>query len=371
MPGWAGYGGQAQVLTARQDGGDQRLAGQEGQVVSLGWSSQLPGGDMSLQMAVAMSDRRSSTAFEAGRLVQAYRGGVVWRGTMAEPSPRPAGGWDLTAQGEGSYGNNFRATFGSPAQPNNMITSAVGRGLRWTRVMNLDGVPGMDLTQVFEDTSRTVTEALNAYTAGGTLTWAVNRDRARIEVFPMPRITAPTRLLVTADPPGRTLNGFYTGMFVRFQLTEDQSGQPAAYSWVFEEETGRRGAYGALEGNADYSQAGVMTAGTARNYARGLLNAYQARAYTQTLTVTPGMVLTLGGTPVDLGTERAGEVYRVISSETGAEADLEPVAFLGGKYDWDDFAQAARIEPYQFISQDFSALVTAMAPPPPPQANLG
>jgi hypothetical protein len=368
-----GYGGQSQVLTANQDGTDRRLAGQEGQVVSLGWSSQLPGGDISLQMAVAMSDRHRSPAFEAGRLVWVYRGVEVWRGTMAEPSPRPAGGWDLTAQGEGSYGNNFRATFSG--QPNQMISNipfgAINRGLRWTRVMDLDGQPGMDLTQVFEDTSRTVTEALNAYTAGGTLTWAVSRDRSQVEVFRMPRITEPTRLLVTADPAGRTLNGFYTAMFVRYQASQDADGQPAVYSWARVNNDARQAAYGTTEGNADYSNAGVMDGTRASNYARGLLNAYQARAYTQALTVTPGMVLTLGGTPVDLGTERAGEVYRVISSETGAEADIEPVAFLGGKYDWDDFAQAARIEPYHFISQDFGALVTAMAPPPPPQANLG
>jgi hypothetical protein len=380
------FGGQAQVFSALRDGSDIRAVGQEGLVDSLSWGSALPGGDATMSMSVAMARRYRTPAFEPGRLVEVHRGGPVWRGTMAEPEPAENGGWLVTAQGEGTYGNNFRARFYNTDRPDldqiigNAIDPTRAGAMQWTSPGNLNGTPGLDRDQKFESGSQSVTEALNTMTAAkGALTWVIDRYRSRLRIYPLPRITAPTRLLLTADMPGRTLNGYYNAMWVRHQMTEDQSGNPAQFGLTGVFFNGPAARYGALEGYADFANAGVMTGAEPGDRATAILNAYQATAYTQEFTVTPGQVLTLGGGTVDLGTERAGEVYAVIGTagptdmllNGGEVSALHQVCFLSGAYHWDDFAQAARITPYQLVRTDFANLVQAMAPPPAVKVNAG
>jgi hypothetical protein len=391
VSGWAAYGGESQVVTTERDGGDIRLLAQEGMTQALGWGSALPGGDSVMSCTIAMDSRHRSPAMRAGRLVRVYRGDVVWRGTMAEPAPHEGGGWDCTAQGIGSYGNSFRAIAGggvaggTPASANAMVDDAINRGLLWKRVQNLDVVPGMDLTQLYEKGSRSVTEGLNSFTSGSSdgsapvaLTWHVDGWESRIRVAPLPPVTAPTRLLISADPVGRALAGYYNAMVLRYQSSQDDT-TAATYDVWQEPSSGftvtpSMARHGRLEGYADYSNAGYMTAAQAKDRAQGLLSAYQAISYTQSFGVTPGQVLTLGGSPVDLGVERAGEVYRVLYADLGAGGEVsmaDQVIFLGGDYQFDDVAQAGRITPYAFIAQDFGSLVSTMAPPPQMPSNLG
>jgi hypothetical protein len=389
VSGWAAYGGQSQVLTTRRDGGDARVLGQEGDVQALTWESALPGGDTAMNCVLSMGSRYRTPAVSPGRLVEVHRGGLAWRGTMMEPAPNEAGGWAVTAIGEGSYGNNLRAIDGggaggqggTPASCDAMVQGAINRGLRWYKPFLLDLVPGIDTTQLYEKGSRSVTEALNAFCDGGTLTWQVSHrpgnllrgsSVGQIDVIQLPSIYEPTRLLVTADPAARTLAGYYTAMVLRYQTSANDAAT-ASYDvaqlrvpWLVDR-------YGQIEGYADYSNGGYMSGPQALIKAGSVLGAYQATSYSQGFTATPGMVLTLGGSPVDLGTERAGEVYRVIFSDFGAGGEVnsaDPVTFLAGGYVWDDIAQAARITPYQFIANDFSSLVSQMAPPPV-MPNLG
>jgi hypothetical protein len=394
MSGWAAYGGQSGVISTDRDGRDVRLLQQEGQVEALSWGSALPGGDQVLNMTLAMDRRYRTQAMRVGRFVKVFRGDTVWRGTMAEPqADEMSGGWAVSCQGEGTYGNNFRAVSGggaagsngggTPASANTMVSDAIGRGLPWTLVQNLDAVAGMDLTQLFERGSRSVTEALNSFTSGSSdgavpvaLTWAVRGYRSELRVFPLPPISKPTRLLISADAVGRSITGYYDTMYLRYQSSQDGDGGAAATydlaSAQLEDPVIRR--HGRLEGYGDYSNAGYMTGGNAGSRARGVLSAYQAVSYTQEWTATPGQVLTLGGSPVDLGTEKAGEVYQVLGADLGAGAEVsaaDQVVFLCGAYVWDDVAQAARLTPYNFVAQDFGSLVSAMAPPPVMPTNLG
>lgn len=398
MSGWAAYGGQSQVVTTEQDGSDLRLLSQEGQVQALSWGSALPGGDTTMSITVSQDSRHRSPGTNAGRLARVFRGDVAWRGTLAEPQPHEGGGWDITAQGEGTYGNNYRALAGegvaggTPASANAMIDEAIARKpgpLRWARTMNLDAVSGLDRTQLWEKGSRSITEALNAFTAGGTLTWTVGGQGSRpalLRIFPLPATRpyaggqrpamTPTRLLICADPAGRSLAGYYNAMVLRYQTSRDDpaGNTPAAYNVTEVSFPGQIEAHGRLDGYADFSNAGYMGFTEAGDRATGILSAYQAISYTQAFGATPGQVLTLDGSPVDLGTERAGEVYRVLYADLGAGGEVsmaDQVVFLGGDYLWDDFAQAARITPYGFVAQDFSSLVTAMAPPPVMPSNLG
>ena len=378
---WAAYGGQSQVLTTSQDGSDARLLAQEGEVTALSWGSALPGGDSALTVSLHTPHRHRTPALNPGRLVTAFRGGPVWHGTLTEPAPNSAGGWDATAQGQGTYGNNWRAVYSSvdannQVSVNNILDDAIGgRGqpnatggsLRWRRARNLDVTPGLDRQAAFEKGSRSITEALNGFAESGALTWWIERYSAEVQIIPLPKVTAPSRLLVTADPAGRTLSGYYNACFLRYQATEDATGQPAAYGLTWVGLPGQWARHGRLEGYADYSNAGVMPGQAAGDRATGLLDAYQAIAYTGEFTVIPGQVLTLGGTPVDLGCEEAGEVYKVIGSDMGYGGEHDPadlVSFLAGGYVWDDVAQAAKITPYTYVAQDFASLTAAMAPPP-------
>jgi hypothetical protein len=382
VAGYAAFGGQSGVISTDQKGRDLRLLAQEGQTQALTWGSALPGGDSTLTMTVSMDSRHRSPAMNAGRLITVYRGDIVWRGTMAEPQPSASGGWDVTAQGIGTYGNNFRAldgggsAGGTPASCNAMIDGAIARGLPWVRRENLDA--GIDQTQLYEKGSRSVTEALNAFTDGGTLTWEVGGFDRRIRVRPLPMLPPvstggprpamrPTRLLICADSVGRALAGYYDAMVIRYQSSGDDQGGAATYDVAEAWFPPQIDEHGRLEGYADFSNAGTMGLGEAQGRAFGILTAYQAISYTQAFTATPGMVLTLGGSPVDLGCEKAGEVYRVLYADLGAggESSLaDQVVFLGGAYTWDDVQQSAQITPYQFVANDFSSLVTVMAPPP-------
>jgi hypothetical protein len=394
MSGWAAFGGESQIVTTEQNGSDLRLLSQEGEVQALSWGSVLPGGDSTLAVTVSQASRHRSPATNAGRLARVYRGDVVWRGTLAEPAPSDSGGWDVTGQGEGTYGNNLRALAGggvaggTPASANAMIDEARTRGLPWVRG-NLD-VPGIDQTQLFEIGSRTITEALNAFTDQGTLTWTVGGQGSRpplIRVYPLPvtrpvsssgprPAMTPTRLLISPDPVGRTLAGYYNAMVVRYQSSQDDpdGGSEATYGTAQAWYQPQIDVHGRLEGYADFSNAGYMSLGEAQGRAAGILAAYQAISYTQEWTVTPGQVLTPGGSPVDLGLERAGEIYRVLYADIGGGGEVsmaDQIVFMSGGYVWDDVAQAGRLTPYQFVPQDFSSLVTAMSPPPQMPSALG
>ena len=340
MSGWAAYGGQSGVITTEQDGSDLRLLAQEGITEALTWSSALPGGDSTLNMTISQDSRYRTPGTNAGLLVTVFRGDVQWQGTLAEPQPHEGGGWDVTAQGCGTYGNNFRAISGggsggqggTPASADAMVQDAIGRGLRWTKWANLDGIAGLDRTQLFEKGSKSVTEALNSFCAGSSdgsvpisLTWAVVGRKRQLQIFPLPRVITPTRLLITADPVGRALAGYYNAMYVRYQSSTDDpnSSTPAAYELSPAVTLPAMiGKHGRLEGYADFSNAGQMSPPDPTNRAGKILGTYQAISYTQTFTATPGMALTLGGTPVDLGTERAGEVYRVLGAGISAGGEV-------------------------------------------------
>lgn len=200
------------------------------------------------------------------------------------------------------------------------------------------------------------------------MTWEITRRQHKLRIFDHP--TVPTRLLVVPDPPGRTLAGYYNTLYLRHQVTADGGAAGAAtYANVHIHKTEAIRRFGSLEGYGDWSQAGVVSDATAEGWARGVLAAYTAASYTTAFAVTPGQVLTLGGTPVDLGTEKAGEVYKVMHAGggwTGEPPQTQQVTFLGGEYQWDDIAQAASITPHQIAAASFSSLLQMMQPAPPP-----
>ena len=235
---------------------------------------------------------------------------------------------------------------------------------------NLDTTtPGLDRSQQFDPCSKSITDAINGMCAAGGLTWEITRRGHVLRLFKMPvPPLRPTRLLIAPDPPGRTLAGYYNRLYLRYQVTADGNGGTATYANAHVENPASARRFGELEGYGDWSQAGVADDRKALGWARGVLAAYQSASYTTAFAVTPGQVLTLGGTPVDLGTERAGEVYQVLYAGggfAGEPAQTQQVTFLGGEYQWDDIAQAASISPYQTAAASLSGLLTSMQPAAP------
>jgi hypothetical protein len=373
MPWGAGL---SQVLSTEQDGSDARLLSQIAPVNALSWTSALPGGDATMTCGLTMPLSYRPTALRLGRRVKVFRGAeTVWRGTLAAPTAS-ATGWTLTANGIGTDGNSYRAEWdeNAGAPPNGqgvysldlVIDRAIGRGLPWVRQGTLQaGVPPV---QRQDSCSQSVTEAMNAWLLTATQTWEITRKQYRIRVFPLP--SKPTRLIVIPDPPSRTVAGYYNAMYLRYTFA---GGGTPAWRTVLAEQPGSIRRYGRLESSGDWSSSGLFSdvGGVAdprpATWARGLLDAYQATSYTNAFAVIPGQVLTLGGTPVDLGMEKAGEVYKVVGATVGwggEEPGPQPV-FLGGGYAWDDMAETASITPFQTAAASLSGLLQSMQPAPP------
>jgi hypothetical protein len=312
------------------------------------------------------------TALDPGRIISVWRGASkVWEGVLDEPAPT-SGGWALSAHGAGTYGSDFMAKYTSYATAGQPVTTAIARTpspLRWTAPPSWPGDLWLD--QPPDDASVTITDYLNNVTGPAGYTWQV-RTSARgnqLSIFTPP--TAATRLLVATAPQARSLFGYWTDLWLRYQASADNatSGAAATYAVTSVANTAQRARHGRKETYADLSSAGTKTSAAAQAVGAAMMARYQAASYAGPIVARPGQILTLGGTPVDLGCEQAGEVYRLIlagGGYGGEVAPAPPVTVLGGGYAYDDVAQTASITPFQYAANDLAGLlalwVTAHTP---------
>lgn len=352
----------SELVTYRPDYTDPRWLSQSGHVTALKRSYTLPGGPADLSATLQVPPLNRTPAIDPGRYLRCYRGGsIVWEGRIDEPSPDPARGWLITAKGTGTYGDKIRAWY-STWNANNPIDQAIARGgatqaLRW---VNPGITAGVDLSVQPDTGSQTITQHLNAICDKGALTWMIDRW-SRLRVFPLP--TTVTRLLIAPNPVGRAAV-YKNAMVIRYQNSGDSSGN-ATYTTTSAWNSPNAAKHGWDEDYMDLSNAGTMSGGTAQATGYNVLKKYQAANYGGPFVCTPGMVLTTGGTAVDLGCEQAGEVYRLIFMDQGwggEVAPAPPVTFIGGTVTYDDMAQTLTIEPFQSVYSSFSALMTALAP---------
>ncbi len=359
-----------QVLTTRPDGSDGRWLGRTGPVGALKYSSSLPGGAASLTCTVAVSPATRHTALDPGRHVHVYRGaGRVWAGKLDEPTPAESG-WQVSARGLGALGSDYMAHYTSYSTAGDPVTHAVndtGRGLPWRLPASW---PSLYLSQPADDASQDITSYLNAVTGPVALTWQV-APSGTVSAFTPP--TSPTRLLICPNPPTRTLYGYYTRIWIRYCSKADDAtgGTAATYAVTSVTNTAQQAKHGSMELYADLSQAGVMSAGTAQATGTSLLARYRAASWAGPFTAAPGQVRTLGGTPVDLASEQAGECYQLVLAAGGYGGEVSPsmpATFLAGGYEYDDDSQRATITPYQYAANDLAGLLSSWAtlhtPPP-------
>lgn len=349
-----------QLLSLAPDLSNPRWLGSIGNVSGLTYSDVMPGGNDTLQCTLQMKPGQADAAIKAGRVLRVYKGvRWIWEGTLAAPTPVDQG-WQLTASGAGHYGDTYAALDNAGfVHADTCITAAIGRGLRWLNAGVSD--TGMWLSQPPTDASIYIDDWLNQITSGGAYTWHVG-PWSRLKVLQIP--TTVTRLLVATSPAAPTLNGYYDALYAYYQATDDSTSTTATYGIADVENPVNIAAHGRMEAVWDLSSVGTMTAGQAAAATGAVLSRYVAASFSQPFTVSQGQYLTTGGTPVDLATERAGEVVRLMFTDGGYGGQVTPgisVTFPVGQINFDDDNQAAQITPFQNVRADLPSMLSAVA----------
>jgi len=198
-------------------------------------------------------------------------------------------------------------------------------------------------------------------TSGGAFTWHVGPWNT-LKVAAIPQ--AVTRLLVATTPAAPTLNGYYDVLYAYYQATADSDSAQATYALASASNTQNIAQHGRLEASWDLSSVGLMTSADAATAAGDVLARYNAASFSQPFTVSQGQYLTTGGQAVDLSTERAGEVVRLVLVDGGYGGQVAPavsITFPVGQVNYDDDQQAAQITPFQNVRNDLSSMLSALA----------
>lgn len=360
--------GSSQVAVAPPGSSAWQWLGTIGQVTALTYSYVCPGGCDQMTATVMVPAAYRTQLFNPGWQVKITRGGhQVWDGRMDEPQPSPSG-WTLTAEGTGNRGQDFLAIYSStwPAsQPDQSINGAISRGLPWDNP-GVGTPSGAWYGQAVDSGAQTITALLNLICTRGGLTWYVNSQPGGqpgddLSVFPLP--TTVNRLLVATTPVGRTLGGDINTIFIKYEVTADNSttGAAAVYATTSVQNAASVAAHGVIETYIDLSDVGVQTATAAQAVGNAVLSVYQRASYAGPFTVSYGQLLTTGGQPIDLGTDQAGTVCKLILTdfaEGGEVVVTAPPQFITGAYSYDDFAQVATITPYAALDQSLTGLLS-------------
>ena len=121
-------------------------------------------------------------------------------------------------------------------------------------------------------------------------------------------------------------------------------------------------AHGTLEQYVDLSDVGQMSSSAAQAVGNSILQAYQAASFAGPFTVSYGQLLNMGGQAVDIGTDQAGGVAKLVLTDYaygGSVTPNNPVTFVIGSYLYDDFKQTATITPYQSLNESLSGMLSA------------
>jgi hypothetical protein len=361
----------AQVRTMRPDGSDRRYLGAAGPVTGLRYSFSLPGGCDQMSLLLGAEPDRLIQALKPGRITEVVLGGsVVWDGKLDKPSPG-ADGWQVSAHGSGTWGSDFTADYSGAwgaAAFDTCLNNAISSGLGWVNP-GISGVSGLWAGQAPDSGSLMIDALLNQGCAHGGLTWYVRRqaDQDLLQLVPLP--TAPTRLLVCADPVAPSTDATINRIKLRYQSAPDLSpaGSPATFALTSVSDQASIDAHGPMETYVDLSSAGVMTAGNAQAVGSFVLQRFQGAALAGPFTARPGQLLTLGGQPAELGAFWQGTdgamVCRLLLADQGygGEVGPGPTSFLAGGYDYDEDAQAVSITPFASLRQDFAAFLADRA----------
>jgi hypothetical protein len=343
------------VRTLKPDGTDPRWLGALGHVSGLTYSYTCPGGPDQLACTLQVPPTARTPATDPGRIVEVYRGASkIWDGKLNEPVFEVSGA-AIAAHGSGTFGTDF-ASFYSVWSLNDPVNQAIARGLRWKN----PGIAGGWLAQQIDSASQTLTDFLNTVCTPSAQVWQIDRDNA-LQVTGIP--SQVNRLIVATTPVARTIANDITTVFIKYEASDDGQGN-VVYNTTDAFDQQDIDQHGPTEVYADLSNAGVMTASAASGVGANVLARYQRAAFAGPFTVRYGQYLTTGGTPVDLGCERAGTVARLLVTDApfGGEVAAGVIEFVVGNYTYSDETQTAQITPMQSARSDFSTLLSLVSP---------
>jgi len=364
------YPGSSQVAVAPPGSSNWIYLGTIGVVTALTYSFVCPGGADKMTCTVMVPATYRTQAFNPGWQVRVTRGGhVVWTGRLDEPVPSAAG-WTLTAVGDGQRGTDFLALYTSTwpaAQPDEAVNQAIARGLPWVNP-GIGSPAGAWFGQQVDSGAQTLTALLNLVTTRGQLTWYANSQPGGlpgtdISVFPLPSV--PNRLLIVSDAAPRTLGGDINTIVIRYQATADTSssgGTAATYGLVTATSAASVAAHGTIETFIDLSDVGVQSSGAAQAVGNNILAIYKRASFTQPITGHYGDLMTLGGVPIDPGTDQAATCCRAILTDYGYGGEVapgSPIQFVTGAYEWNDYSQVFTLTPMALWDQSVTGMLSA------------
>jgi hypothetical protein len=344
------------VTTLTPAGGDRRHLGVTGHVSGLTYSTTFPGGDDLMTCLYDAPRQPRPAAIEPGRTVRLDRaGGRIWEGRLDQPEPA-AGGWQVSAHGRGTYAALYRNYYTGTYDADGPVDAAITRGLPWTNP-GLSGA-GLDTSQPPDPASGTLADHLDAVCGKVTKAWTVSL-RGELSTVALP--TTPTRLLVLAEPPGRSLAGYVNRLYVRYLSGTDK------YSTTSVVNQASIDRYGVTEDYVDFADAGVLTSSAAQSKASAILAQYQAAAWAGPFTVHHGSYLTMGQVEVDLACERAGEVVQIVFAGPAAVGEVAagvPVTFIVGQAEYSQDDAALTLTPMATVYGNLADLMAKLGPRP-------
>ena len=344
------------VKTTEADGvTDPQWLGTIGHVSALQYSYTCPGGAAQMSCTLQREPTYRPSALDPGRRVFVYRGArCVWEGRANEPVDS-ATGWAVAAHGIGTEGTDYAAVY-TTWSLNDPVNQAISRGLRWRN----PGIAGGWLAQQPDSGSQTVTDHLNTLTTYSAQVWMVDRWNT-LQVYAIPTVV--NRLLVCTTPVTRTIASDVTTIWLKYEASDDGQGNTSyGLTDAFNQDAINR--HGATEVYGDLSNAGVMSAPSASNVGDQVLAKYQRAPFSGPFTARYGQLMTTGGSPIDLGCDRAGTVVRLLVTDApfGGDAVTGQITFVVGTYEYNDDDGTATITPMASPRADFSSLLALVSP---------
>lgn len=254
-----------------------------------------------------------------------------------------------------------------PSGGSTLSVQTAGAGSSGTTYYAMIPPGGAWLGQEVDSAAQTITAMMNLACTWGALTWWVNTTPYGnyVSMFPLP--TVADRLLICTDPVARSIAGQPTTIFERYEISADSitaagTSDVAVYGITSSIDQPSADLYGPTEEFIDLSQAGVMPEGVAQAIGANVLKRYLRAQFAGQFVVGPGQLLTMGGQPVDLGSETSLHVYQLVLTDFGYGGEVTlspPITFLGGGTVYDDDAETLTVTPFQYLAGSIDDLLQA------------
>lgn len=338
-----------------------------GTVSSLSYTSAVPGGDTTCALSLGLAVNANPWALTVGRRLEVRDGpGRVWSGILGDPQRGTP--WQVSGTGLSALAADYLALDASgnlTTNPNTAVDQAIIRGLPWVRTATL---PTPTVTASGSD----VGSLLDAVAAASGDSWTVGADGTVSMLSVAAPTTADYILDASSTPGGRTIDGFATDLWAKYQPPVTVSGAgtiagaPALIAADKNPASTASRPFGRREAIYDTTPGGPITSANAQIMADGVLALVQPRAnFTGSLPVVPGALLTPGGMPARLAQVRAGQVVRLVG--VSPDPTLGELTFstsfpiVIGAWAYDAIADAAVLTPLGAKSRDLGSLLTLAA----------